>query len=157
MNDSIFFYNKSEHFLVWYLTWNACLTKFLLLILRKTRWTHLISQWVKVVLKKNNLTLYLSIWNKLQHPPHVSAREIVRTRKQNKDQTPERQKQTHLSWAIRYLSLLAGWWFSSCFRMLPPDAFRAQPPLCLLLPFSDSLLSVSFSHTWEYKQRQQAC
>lgn len=53
-----------------------------------------------------------------------------------------------------YLSLLAGWRFSSCFRLLLPGvaacAFRAQPPLCLLLPCSVSLLSASFSHIWQH-------
>lgn len=59
---------------------------------------------------------------------------------------------------VKHLSLLAGWRFSSCFRLLLPAvaacAFRAQPPLCLLLPCSPSLLSASFSHIWKHVHRQ---
>lgn len=54
----------------------------------------------------------------------------------------------------QYLSLLAGLRLSSCFRLVLPGnlawEFIPQPPLCLLLPWSDSLLSASVSHAYKY-------
>lgn len=76
-------------------------------------------------------------------------------------QTPGGAGQTERTGAMKYLSLLAGWRFSSCFRLLLPGVaacgFRPQPPLCLLLPCSLSLLSASFSHIWQHVQSQQTC
>lgn len=83
MNDYINKTMNQNVFLFWYLTWRAGPTKFLL-ILRTTRWIHLIPKWVTVVREK---TIWSSIYAAGIRSNTIPSRRKVNSGQENETKT----------------------------------------------------------------------